>query len=136
MGRLVSLGLMLLVGVLVYNYFLGDEVEQQKSKEVFQTAKDLGKSIKELYQAEKQSHYDEGKYSNIIDPIKNFIKSDENLNNKYRPQVDEIDELQTKIGEEQSLKERNSPSYDGEKEGLLKKLLDQKLKELSEDLDN
>ena len=61
MGRLVSLGLMLLVGVLVYNYFLGDEVEQQKSKEVFQTAKDLGKSIKELYQAEKQSHYDEGK---------------------------------------------------------------------------
>ena len=34
MGRLVSLGLMLLVGVLVYNYFLGDEVEQQKSNVV------------------------------------------------------------------------------------------------------
>ena len=135
MGRLVSLGLMLLVGVLVYNYFLGDAAEQQKSKEVFQTAKDLGKSIKELYKAEEQSYYDDGKYRNIIDPIKNVIRGDKDLNEKYRPQVDEIDELQNKIGDEQSLKERNSPSYDVEKEKLLKRLLDQKLKELSEDLD-
>ena len=136
MGRLVSLGLMLLVGVLVYNYFLGDEAEKQKSKEVFQTARDLGKSIKELYKSEEQSYYDDGKYRKIIDPIKSFIKSDEELSQKYKEDVDKIDNLQEEIVVEQSLKERNSPRYDEEKEKLLKKLLDQKLKELSEDLDN
>lgn len=136
MGRLVSLGLMLLVGVLVYNYFLGDEAEKQQSKEVFQKTRELGKSIKELYQAEKQSHYDEGKYNRILDPIKKVIKNDEELNEKYRPQVDEIDELQEKISDEQSLKERNSPRYDEEKEKLLKQLLDQKLKELTENLES
>lgn len=136
MGRLVSLGLMLLVGVLVYNYFLGDETEQQQSKEVFRKTKDLGKSIKELYQAEKQSHYDDGKYKRIIDPIKKIIKSDDELSQKYQEEVDKIEGLQEEIVDEQSLKERNSPRYDEEKEKFLKESLDLVLKKLSEDLDN
>lgn len=133
MGRLISLAFMLILGVLVYNYFLGDDVEQQQAKEIFKEGKELGKALKSLVKSEGK-RYDEGKYDSIINKVKSAVGKDEKLEKQYSSQLDEIEDLQKKIEVEQEKKERNSPRYNEAEEKLLKKLLDTKLEQLSNDL--
>ena len=52
----------------------------------------------------------------------------------YSQDVNEIEEIQSDLEREQRRKERNSESYDAEKEKLLKEQLEGLLKELSESL--
>lgn len=134
MGRLVSLALMLLVGILVYNFFFGDETEKEQSKKVFQITKDLGKQIKEVIKSEKDS-YDDGKYNSIVDKIKKVVKGSDELSDKYSSQLDEIEGVQDELELMQRKKERNSNNYDEDEEEELKQKLESLLKELSEDLE-
>ncbi len=134
MGRLVSLALMLLAGILVYNYFFGSETEKEQSKKVFQITKDLGKQIKEVVKSEKDS-YNDGKYKSIVDKIRGVIKSDDELSDKYSSQLDEIQEVQDKLELVQRKKERKSTKYDKDEEEELEKKLEKLLQELSDDLE-
>lgn len=135
MGRLISLAFMLILGVLVYNYFLGDEVEKQQAKEIFKEGKELGRAIKSLVKSERE-RYDEGKYDSIVSRVKSAVGKDKDLEVQYSSQLNEIEELQKKIEAEQEKKERNSPRYNEAEEKLLKKLLDTKLEQLSNDLES
>lgn len=69
---LFRLGFFLLVGVLIYNYFLGTDAEKATSKTIFREARDLGKASWALLKAEK-AKLDQGKYDTALDRIQTLI---------------------------------------------------------------
>lgn len=78
MKFLIRIALLLVVGVLVYNYFFGTVEEKEQSKKVFNTAKEAGKAVwtfgKEafgLLRNEKQK-FDAGKYDEAVDNVGNL----------------------------------------------------------------
>ncbi|MEZ4987729.1 MAG: hypothetical protein R2795_22315 [Saprospiraceae bacterium] len=70
---LLKLGLLLVAGILVYNYFFGDEVEKAQSKEVFGKVRDLGKDAWSLLKTEK-AKYQDGKYDGAVDKVGNTVE--------------------------------------------------------------
>ena len=70
--NLLQLAAFLVVGILVYNYFLGTEEEQLKSKKTFQKIGELGGDFWQLLKAEKEK-LDEGKYDEAIDKITTLL---------------------------------------------------------------
>ncbi|RMG84312.1 MAG: hypothetical protein D6714_08145 [Bacteroidetes bacterium] len=60
--------MILVAGILVYNYFLGTETEKENAREVFGKIKDVGVAVKDLLQAEKEK-FDQGKYDKALDKI-------------------------------------------------------------------
>ncbi|PHI19105.1 hypothetical protein CEQ90_14410 [Lewinellaceae bacterium SD302] len=66
---LLKLGVFLVIAVLGYNYFLGDEAEKAQSREIVGKAADLGKDAWNLLRAEKEK-MDEGKYDGALDKLK------------------------------------------------------------------
>ncbi|MEN0004026.1 MAG: hypothetical protein AAF798_07780 [Bacteroidota bacterium] len=69
---LLKLAAVLVVGILLYNYFMGSEAEKQQSKEIFQKVKDLGSDAWNLLRAEKDK-LDEGKYDGALDQITDLL---------------------------------------------------------------
>ena len=95
---LIKLGLFLLAGILVYNYFFGTPEEKAQSKQIFTEIKDVTKSAVGLLKTEKQK-FDEGKYDDAVDKIGGLI---DNLKGKAeqlednRELLDQIADLQQK----------------------------------------
>ena len=58
----------LVVGVLVYNYFLGTPEEKDTSRAIFQSVKQLGKSTWSLLKSEK-AKLNDGKYDTALEKI-------------------------------------------------------------------
>ena len=50
---LLKLGLLLVAGILVYNYFFGPVEEKEQSKEIFGKVRDVGKDAWALLRTEK-----------------------------------------------------------------------------------
>ncbi len=65
---LIRLLVLLVIGVLVYNYFLGTPEEKESSRTIFREVKQLGKSTWALLKSEK-SKMEEGKYDAALDKI-------------------------------------------------------------------
>lgn len=65
---LLKLGLLLLAGILVYNYFFGTADEKEQSKEVFQKTGAAVKSAWSLLKSERQK-FDAGKYDKALDQL-------------------------------------------------------------------
>lgn len=72
MKSLIRLALLLVVGILVYNYFLGSESEKETSKKIFGEVRDLGKATWDLLKSEKEK-FDEGKYDEAVDKVGSLI---------------------------------------------------------------
>ncbi len=97
MKTLIKLALILIVGVLVYNYFLGTEEEKATSEKVFEQVKDVGKSIGELLKAEKEKFAD-GKYDDTFERLGlSYEKLKEKLSSKE--DKDKLDELEERKDE-------------------------------------
>lgn len=133
MRRLISLAFVLLVGIVGYNYFFGDETEKEQARNIVKKTKDIGLEIKSLVQDEKD-RYEDGKYDNVINKIKNVVSKDEELSKEYADDLNEIEEIQKDLEREQRKKQRNSDSYDEQKEKLLKEQLEGLLNELSDSM--
>ncbi len=65
---LLKIGIFLVVGILIYNYFLGDNSEKAQSKAVFGEMRDVVVSVSGLLKTEKQK-YDAGKYDQALDKL-------------------------------------------------------------------
>jgi|AntRauTorckE5430_2_1112549.scaffolds.fasta_scaffold46512_1 hypothetical protein len=65
---IVKLGLFLVVGLLGYNYFLGDEAEKAQSREIVGKVGDLGKDAITLLKSERQKMKD-GKYDGALEKL-------------------------------------------------------------------
>jgi small-conductance mechanosensitive channel len=95
---LLKLALLLIVGILVYNFFFGTPEEKEQSRMIFTEVKDLTKSAVQLIKDEKEK-FDEGKYDEAVDKIGGLIddlkgKAEQLEDN--RDLIDQIAELQDK----------------------------------------
>lgn len=105
MKSILKLLAVLVVGILIYNYFMGSDAEKQQSKEIFQKVKDLGQDAWGLLKSEKDK-YDEGKYDGALDKISSLLGdlkdkaetiSDSDLLDRIRDLEDKKDELERKM---------------------------------------
>jgi hypothetical protein len=65
---LIKLGLLLVAGILVYNYFLGTDEEKEQSRKIFGQLKGVAGSAVELVKSEREK-FDHGKYDKALDKI-------------------------------------------------------------------
>lgn len=128
MKNLIKLGLLLVAGILVYNYFLGTDTEKEKSEKIFAEFKDVGVSVVNLMKEEKVK-YDEGKYDEAIDKMKGAVekmkdKIDQSGDESLKDEMDDLGYQSKKILEKW---ERNKPQTEAEKEKFesdMKKILE------------
>ena len=114
MKSIIRLGLLLVVGILLYNLFLGSPEEQAQSREIFGKVKELAKSSIDLLKSEKDK-YDEGKYDGALDRIGNvFGKLKKNAEEIQDSELlDRLAELEDKRKAlEQHLQESEVQEYD------------------------
>ncbi|MEL7021072.1 MAG: hypothetical protein AAGK47_05650 [Bacteroidota bacterium] len=81
---LIKLVLVLVVGILVYNFFFGTEVEKEQSRRVFNEVKEVGVAVRDLIKSEKEK-FDAGKYDDALDKIENAFGN-------LRRKAEEIDD--------------------------------------------
>lgn len=120
----IKVGLILVVGILSYNFFFGTPTEKEQSKEVFSKAKDITKSGWNLLKAERQKFKD-GKYDNAVDKIETGVDKMKDIYAVLRDNakkvkdsgiLDKLDELEDRRKEiEDVLSSENPDSYDTKK---------------------
>jgi hypothetical protein len=138
MKYLVRLALLLIVGVLVYNYFLGSEEEKATSEKVFKQVKEVGRSIGDLVKNEREKFKD-GKYDTAFDKLgeayeklKGKVDNEESgedrevlkeLEKQKDNLLREKEKIERELDKENPDEEivRNSPDFDEE----LRKLMDE-----------
>ena len=96
---LLKLLFILIIGVLVYNYFLGTPEEKENAKHIFSEVKDVAVGVKDLVKAEKKK-FDAGKYDKAVDKIGDLLKKlkrkAKDIDEKY---IDRISDLEKKKNE-------------------------------------
>lgn len=122
MRSLIKLGLILVAGILVYNYFFGDETEKAQSREIFEKVGDLGRAGINLLKTEKEK-FDDGKYDDALDKIGGLfdkVKSKaEDLNDSEL--LRDISRLEDKRQELKERVDRNAPEgYSNEEKDSLR----------------
>lgn len=65
--------IVLIIGIILYNYFLGSKEEKASSEKVINEFVELGKSVGELIANEKE-RFDQGKYDKALNQIGSFIE--------------------------------------------------------------
>ena len=102
---LIKLGLLLAVGIIGYNYFLGTEAEKESSKKIINEVKDVGKSVGKLLKAEKQK-FDAGKYDHALSKIsdafqdlKSKAKNVKDNGNEFLSKIKELEEKKKELEE-------------------------------------
>lgn len=139
MKYLIRLGLLLLVGILVYNYFFGTTQEKETSKKIFTEVKDLSKATWDLFKSEK-SKYDEGKYDGALDKIGNVFNTlkDKALAIKDSKVLDKLAELEQRRKElenrlNEDAKTQEKPSTYGSDGEIESETLKRDLRKLMEE---
>lgn len=146
MKTLIKIAALAIIGVLIYNYFLGTPEEKATSEKVFTQVKEVGKSIGDLVKNERQK-FREGKYDQAFEKLENAydkLKGQVDAQSDEQRKLEELerqkeDLKEKKIAVEEELKKdspdeeviRNSPDFDEELKQLAdetSKLLEQILK--------
>lgn len=73
-SSLFKLAVLLVIGILIYNYFFGTSSEQEQSKQVFGSMRNVVVSVADLMKSEK-SKYDAGKYDKVLDKLGDTYKA-------------------------------------------------------------
>jgi len=68
LSKLIKYGLVLVAGILIYNFFFGDAAEKKQAKEVIGKAGDALGATWNLLKSEKQK-FDAGKYDQALDKL-------------------------------------------------------------------
>lgn len=68
LGRILKLGAFIVIALLGYNYFFGNEEEKAQSREIVGKAADLGRDAWGLLRSERQK-LSEGKYDDALDKL-------------------------------------------------------------------
>ncbi len=71
---IVTIGVIIVLSLLGYNYFLGDAEEKAQSREIVGKAKDLGKDAWELLKSER-TKMKEGKYDGTLKKLEGLYAS-------------------------------------------------------------
>jgi len=73
-GKLIKLGILVVIGLVGYNYFLGTPEEKEKSKEIIGKVTDIGKAGVGLIK-EEVAKFKEGKYDRALEKIQSGLSS-------------------------------------------------------------
>lgn len=138
MGKLLKFGALLVLGILVYNAFFGNEAEKAQSKEIFGKVRDLGKDSWGLLKSEK-AKYQEGKYDGAVDKVENTVdrigsllggleKTAKDLNDSGA--IDKLNALQARQEKLEGYLSKSTPeSYDERKQAQVKEEIQDILRE-------
>lgn len=138
MRFLLRLALLLLIGLVAYNYFFGDESEREESTQVIESVRQLGSSVVDLVVSEKE-RISAGKYSEVMDKAGNSIGMMRENKEEFNIQDSELESLERDKMEIDSLIYSLENHAEGESEEesyselITSKIQDlmQKLKELT-----
>ncbi|MGB1121035.1 MAG: hypothetical protein ACPG3Z_03500 [Saprospiraceae bacterium] len=94
--RLLSLGVMLIIGLLAYNMMFGDEADKENAKQITNGVKELIQSTKEKY---KNGEYNEAidRIGDVFNQLKN--KADKLNNGEYADDISELEERKQRLEE-------------------------------------
>ena len=110
---LIKIALLLVVGILVYNFFFGSAAEKESSRNVFRKGGELISSVVGIVKDEGKK-FEKGKYDDALDKVGNLFSDlkdkAQDLDEKY---VDRIADLERKRRElERELEEIQPETYD------------------------
>ena len=106
MRTLLKLALLLIVGLLAYNYFQGSPEEKEQSRVIVDKARDLGSEAWKLLRTEREK-LREGKYDAALDRLESLYKDLRREAESVRDSdaLRKLDELSRR---RETLEERNS----------------------------
>ncbi len=129
---LFKLAILLVISILIYNYFFGTTSEQAQSKQVFGQMRNVVVSVGQLMSSEK-TKYDAGKYDKVLDKLgdtykavrdrakyvdANVIKRLDDLEAKKANLQEELSQIEQ--GDQQAAATaRSTPSTDPKKQTVL-----------------
>jgi len=132
-GFAVKVLVVLVIGVLAYNYFFGTDEEQAQSARVFGQMKEVAVSVGELARSEKDK-FDAGKYDAALDKLaaayqtarEGVAKLDEGLSRR----IGELERREDQLRREVEIIEKSEPAAPGKpdaeqqrrKEALLREM--------------
>jgi chaperonin cofactor prefoldin len=85
-------GFLLILGILVYNRFFGNDVEKEQSKKIFGETRVVLGSVRDLVRNEREKYRD-GKYDNAIGHVREAFHSLRG-NTKDKNTIAELDKLE------------------------------------------
>jgi predicted nucleic acid-binding Zn-ribbon protein len=141
--QLFKLIIIMVLGILVYNLFLGDTTEKENARKVFSEIKEAGVAVKDLLKSEKKK-FDEGKYDDALDKVGNVFdklkRRAKDIDEKYVDRIAELDdtrkELEQRLKELSAEEEAMPESYDDDSSfARTEKKLNRERKDLTDELD-
>lgn len=108
---LFKLLVLLVIGILIYNYFLGTPQEKKGVEKIVKEFKEFGGSVADLLKSEKEK-FDKGKYDDALDKIGNTLKdlkeSIQGKGEQYSNDIDELIKKKEQLSEELQKLEKNA----------------------------
>lgn len=137
---IIKLGVVLVVGILVYNFFFGTEVEKESSRKVFTEIKEVGVAVRDLLKSEKDK-FDEGKYDDALAKIENAFgnlrrKAQEIEDSDILDRLAKLDEERERLQEQFQRKTIDVPSEFNEKGEKIHKLSERDKQKMQRELDD
>ncbi len=125
----------LVIGILIYNLFLGTDDEKQGAKKIVGEMKDVGVAVGDLLKTEKQK-FDKGKYDKAIDKIggmlSNLRQNAKDFDQKYVKRLDELEKKRKQLQNElDAVDETTLP----DSETVETKAIKEKIKALAQESD-
>lgn len=101
---LIKLGVLLVIGLLVYNYFLGTPEEKAQTQQVLDKGKEVLVSVGDLLKSEKDK-FDAGKYDDALDKVGTAFdnirdKAEEFADRDYLNRLEALDDKRIELQEE------------------------------------
>lgn len=109
-NSLFKLGFLLLVGILVYNFFFGTSSEKETSRKIFGQTRDVIASVAGLIKDEK-AKFDAGKYDAALEKLGGAYRAirerAEYVDEKVLSRLDELERRKAQLEEELDTIEQN-----------------------------
>lgn len=100
LSSLLKLLVILVIGILIYNYFLGTDQEKKGAQKIFTEMKDVGVAVQDLLKSEKKK-FDAGKYDKAVDKIGDVLdglkKNAGEFDEKYLDRIDELEQKRREL---------------------------------------
>jgi seryl-tRNA synthetase len=136
---LLKLLAILVIGILIYNYFLGTPEEKTGAKKIFKEFEDVGIAVKDLLKSEREK-FDSGKYDKALDKIGGVIdglkRNAKDFDEQYLDRIRELDrkrnDLERELAEYQQTEGAKTDEFTpkgGKDSTAIKKEMEELLKE-------
>lgn len=135
-GFVIKAGIVVVIGVLAWNYFFGTDAEKAQSAKTFGQMKEVAVSVGELAKSEKEK-YDAGKYDAALDKLgatyKKLREGAQKMDASLLKRIDELDKRKRAL--KQELDDIQKTDTTSEPQAQRKAALGRELEQLKRDSD-